>query len=250
MPIPSTLESVILGVVFLLVATLYSSVGHGGASGYLAVMALAGLAPSVMRPTALSLNIVVTVIGTILYWRAGCIRWRILLLFIIPSAPAAFIGAMIDLPVWTYRWVVGLVLLYAAWKTLGWGMRGGSQLHSPEIPILAAATAGCGIGLLSGLTGVGGGIFLTPLLVLTGWACTRQAAGISSAFILFNSIAGILGLGVSGTDLPWPLPWWMAAVCCGAFIGSQLGANTLSPVLQTRLLALVLAIAGLKMIVI
>jgi uncharacterized protein len=248
MPNPFTLEFTILGVAFLLLAGLYSSVGHGGASGYLAAMALAGLPSSMMRPTALSLNIIVTFIGTILYWKAGCIRWRTLFLFVLPSAPAAFIGAMINLPEWIYQWVVGLVLLYAAWKTLCWGKKSVPLPHPPEIPVLAAATAGCGIGFLSGLTGVGGGIFLTPLLVLVGWADTRHAAGISSAFILFNSIAGILGLGISGSNTPWPVAGWMLCVCLGAFIGGRLGANTLGPVLQSRLLALVLTVAGLKMV--
>jgi len=248
MEMPSTLLPYLLGLIFLLIALLYSSVGQGGASGYLAVMALAGLSPSVMRPAALSLNVVVTLLGTFLYWRAGLIRWKLLFLLVLPSAPAAFLGAMVNLPEGIYRELIGLVLLYAAWKTLCWGAKDRAHLHPPDIPLSLAVMTGAGIGFLSGLTGVGGGIFLTPLLILAGWTDTRHAAGISSAFILINSIAGLMGLGVSDSILTWPLLGWMLSVCMGAFIGSLLGANRLSPLIQSRLLALVLFIAGIKML--
>lgn len=247
---PSLISIMMLGLAFFGLAILYSSVGHGGASGYLAAMALAGLSPALMRPTALSLNIVVTIIGTFFYARAGCIPWKTVLLFVVPSAPCAFLGAMIELPEWGYRTLVGLVLLYAAWKTVTQGAKQPSGKVEANIPIYAALPAGAAIGLLSGLTGVGGGIFLTPLLLLTGWTSLRLAAGISCGFILVNSISGILGLGVAGFTLPPAILWWVLAVCSGALIGSRLGSGILCQKTQSRLLAVVLTIAGIKMLMI
>lgn len=247
---PSLVALSILGATCFLLAFLYSTVGHGGGSGYLAVMALAGLSSSFMRPTALSLNIVATLIGTFFYSRAGCIPLKSVLLFVVTSAPCAFLGAMVELPEWKYRVVVGLVLLFTAWRTFTQTPDTSSEKEIINIPFYAALPSGAVIGFLSGLTGVGGGIFLTPLLLLTGWTDMRHAAGISCGFILINSISGIMGLAVAGFSLPPSMIWLALSVALGALCGSQLGAVFLSPQTQSRLLAVVLTIAGIKMLMI
>jgi uncharacterized membrane protein YfcA len=225
-------------------AILYSSVGHGGASAYLAAMALFGVAPETMRPASLTLNIFVATIATVQFYRAGCFSWRILWPFALASVPAAFVGGWLTLPGTAYRLVVGVMLLMAAvrfvWRPVGHTSR--------PIPVAMALVCGAGIGLLSGLTGTGGGIFLSPLLLMMGWAETKQASGVSAAFILANSIAGIVGLMTKPVTFPAMLPYWVVAAVLGGLIGSELGRKRLAnPTLQ-RLLAVVLVIAGLKLI--
>ena len=177
----------------LIAAFLYASVGHGGASAYIAAMALAGIAPSEMRPVALQLNVLVSAIATYKFWRAGHFRWALFWPFAAVSIPAAYLGGAITLPGGAYRILVGLVLLYAGWQ-LWWSARHGEELR-PARPLrrpLAMAIGGV-LGVLSGLTGVGGGIFLSPLLLLFGWAGTKQTSATSAPFILVNSIAGMAG---------------------------------------------------------
>jgi uncharacterized membrane protein YfcA len=225
-------------------ALLYSSVGHGGASAYLAAMALFSVAPETMRPASLTLNIFVATIGTIRFYRAGCFSWSILLPFAIASVPAAFIGGWLTLPGRAYKIVVGIVLLMAAvrfvWKPVA--------DTSKPIPLPIALISGAAIGLLSGLTGTGGGIFLSPLLLVMGWAETKQSSGVCAAFILVNSIAGIVGLLIKPVTFPAMLPYWVVAAAVGGLIGSGLGATRLANPTLRRLLAVVLVIAGMKLI--
>lgn len=225
-------------------AVLYSSVGHGGGSGYLAAMALFGLAPSEMRPASLALNILVASIGTVRFYRAGCFSWRLYWPFAAASIPCAFVGGAITLPGDWYKRIVGLVLLFAAYRLFTTP----SNESAKRVPVPLALVCGAGIGLLSGLTGTGGGIFLTPLLLLTRWAETRQAAGVSVAFILANSIAGILGLLTTDPIIPSQLPYWAIAAVGGGLIGSELGSRRLQNKALRRLLALVLVIAAFKLI--
>jgi len=226
-------------------AILYSSVGHGGGSGYLAAMALFGLAPSEMRPASLMLNILVASIGTVRFYRAGCFSWRLYWPFAVASIPFAFVGGAITLPGDWYKRIVGFVLLFAAYRLFTTP----SNDSAKRVPVPLALVCGAGIGLLSGLTGTGGGIFLTPLLLLTRWAETRQAAGVSVAFILANSIAGILGLLTTDPTFPSQLPYWSIAAVGGGLIGSELGSRRLQSKTLRRLLALVLVIAAFKLIV-
>jgi hypothetical protein len=238
----------LLLVAFFLAALLYSSVGHAGASGYLAAMALAGVAPAAMKPTALALNILAAVIVTARFQLAGHVRWRALVPFALGSIPAAFIGGAIVLPSAIYKPVVGAVLLLAAaqlWRT---ARKGTGDDVATRVPFAPAVGAGAAIGLLSGLTGTGGGIFLTPLILFTGWAGARVASGISAAFILANSVAGLLGNVASVRALPPELPVALAVVAAGSLIGSELGARRLGTPALRRALALVLLIAGLKLV--
>jgi uncharacterized membrane protein YfcA len=242
-------ETLLLAALFFAAALLYSSVGHAGASAYLAAMALVGLPPDVMRPTALVLNLFVAGIVVVRFTRAGNLPWRELLPLVLGSIPAAFIGGGIELPGEIYRPLVAIVLLAGAWR-LATAPAAGEDVPT-GVPLLPGILAGAAIGLLAGLTGTGGGIFLTPLLVLAGWAATRDAAGLSGAFILANSLAGLAGLAglaSGGVTLPSALPVWIAAVVAGGLIGSWLGAARYSVLGLRRALAVVLVIAAGKLV--
>ncbi|MFN2411957.1 MAG: sulfite exporter TauE/SafE family protein [Pyrinomonadaceae bacterium] len=228
-----------------LVAILYSSVGHGGASGYLAVMALAALAPEGTRPTALVLNVFVASIGAIQFYRAGHFSWQLFWPFAIASIPAAFVGGMIQLPTNVYKWILGAVLILAAAR-LAWNLQGGAGDKQP--PIWLAVIIGLLIGLLSGLVGVGGGIFLTPILLLANWSETKTAAGVSALFILVNSISGLAGSYAQVAKLPSDVWLWFAAALVGGIIGSTLGARRFNSLTIRRVLALVLVFAGMKLL--
>ena len=231
-------------------AALYSSVGHAGASGYIAAMALFAVAPAVMKPTALTLNILVATIATVRFYRAGYFSWRVLLPFALSSIPFAFIGGALTLPGKDYQRIVGLVLLFAAYML--WARaKAHTEATAAEIkpvPVPLAVALGAGIGLLSGLTGVGGGIFLSPLVLLSGWAETRQMSGVAAAFILVNSIAGLAGHLASVQNLPGSIYLWGVAAVAGGLVGSELGRRRLATFTLRRVLAVVLVIAGLKML--
>jgi len=253
-------DPLVLAALFVGTAALYSSVGHAGASGYLALMGLAGLPQAVMKPTALVLNLVVASIVTIRFGLAGLIAWRRLIPFLLGSVPLAFAGGAISLPGSLYRILVGIVLLLAAARLArtadtaaaeAGGADGGDPSPTPtppSAPLPVAIAVGAGVGLLAGLTGTGGGIFLTPILLFTGWATTRMAAGMSAAFILANSAAGLAGNLVSLRSVPPQIPLWAGAVVVGALIGSSLGTRRLGTPALRRLLAIVLLVAGLKLV--
>lgn len=241
-------STLVLPVLILLAALLYSSVGHAGASGYLAAMALCGVAPASMRPSALVLNILVATIATIQFYRAGCFAWDRFWPFAIASVPLAFVGGAFTLPNRWNKVGVGLVLLIAAVRLARRPKALDGLPGAKPIPLPSAVASGAGIGLLSGLTGTGGGIFLSPLLLFMGWAETKESAGVSAAFILVNSIAGLAGLWTGFTRLPQQIPIWAVAAVAGGFVGSQYGANRLGNLTLRRLLAAVLVLAGAKLI--
>ena len=236
-----------LTILMFLTALLYSSVGQAGASGYLAVMAIFGIPPEVMKPTALALNILVASIATIKFYRVGAFSWRILLPFALGSIPFAFIGGSLALPGHLYRPIVGIILIYAAYRLLRANHLNDTDPINP-LPFWAGVFSGVAIGFISGLTGVGGGIFISPLLLFMGWAHARETAGISAAFILLNSIAGLLGNLASVSQLPNVIIYWAPAVVIGGFIGAEYGSKQLGSLALKRLLAIVLIIAGLKML--
>jgi uncharacterized membrane protein YfcA len=240
-------HTVLLTLLILIAALLYSTVGHGGASGYLAAMALFNLAPEVMKPTALVLNLFVASVGTIRYARAGCFSWNIFWPFAVVSIPAAFLGGYLKLPVQAYKIILGSVLLFAAWRL---AVKQSALAPATQKPVVLPLALGLGaaIGLLSGLTGVGGGIFLSPVLLFLGWAEVRKTAGVSSAFILVNSVAGLLGHWQSVKSLPPEIKYWAPAALIGGLIGAELGSRRLAPLTMRRLLAAVLVVAGLKML--
>jgi uncharacterized protein len=240
-------ETLIIAILFFVGAALYASVGHGGASSYLAVMGLFSLAPDVMKPTALALNILVASVATFKFYRAGLFSWRLFWPFAVASIPAAFVGGAVTLPARPYKILVGVVLLYAAVRMFRSALRPISkETHSP--PLWAAVLAGLAIGFLSGLTGVGGGIFLSPLILSMGWAETRATSGVAAPFILVNSIAGLLGHIASVSQLPPNVPVWGAAALIGGWIGASYGSKRAPVPVLRQLLSLVLVVAGVKLI--
>jgi len=250
-------ELVILTLLILAAAILYSSVGHAGASAYLAAMSLFGLAPDRMKPAALILNVAVATLATVRYIRAGCFQPRIWLLFTSASIPCAALGGYWTLPTMLYKPIVGLILLFAAGRFLmeptrtnsaGDGSSESTQEHLRPFRWPIAAFWGASIGLLSGLTGTGGGIFLSPLILSMHWATTRQTSGISAAFILANSLAGLGGLLTKGETIPPAVSIWLVAVLVGGWIGSSLGVRRLNTATLRKLLGAVLVIAGSKML--
>lgn len=236
------------------VALLYASVGHAGATGYIAVMTLFGLDPPVIRPTALVLNVIVASIATAQFWRAGHFRPRLVLPLAAASVPAAAVGGAANLPTAAFEAVVGLVLLFSAVRIFG--EAGGASAEAgeqtqgaPRFTRPFMAVLGGSLGLLSGLTGVGGGVFLTPALLALRVAPVKQVAAISAPFILVNSLAGLLGGAVAGRALPPIGLAVIGAAVLGGVIGSQLGAFRMSPRVLRMLMGVVLVVAGLKLLV-
>ena len=240
------LPDVLLPVLLFGSAALYTSVGHAGASAYLASMALVGVAPEIMRPTALVLNIFVAGFSAVRFWRAGLVDPRLALWLLAGAAPLAFVGGAIKLPSEFYRPLVGFLLIIAAIRLLLPVELTTNREPKRPHPVLAAAT-GALIGLLSGLTGTGGGIFLSPILIFGGWAATRNASGIAITIILCNSVFGLLGNVASVQRLPSELPVYVGAAMLGALVGTTLGVKRLPSGVILKALGLVLVSAGLKL---
>jgi uncharacterized protein len=241
-------DSAIVGIYFFFIALLYSTVGHAGASGYLATMALLSFEPSVMKPTALALNIIVALITTVRFYQAGYFSWRLFWPFALASVPMAYLGGGMHVHAAIYRALVGIALVFAAFHLI---LRSkvapdepGQATHPGIGPSLAV---GGGLGFLSGLTGVGGGIFLSPVLLILHWAGLRRTAAVSAAFILLNSIAGLAGYLHNGGSVPGHLALLSVAVVSGGFIGSTLGATKLNNPILRILLGGMLVMAGFKM---
>jgi uncharacterized membrane protein YfcA len=236
---------VVLTAAVFVVALLYSSVGHAGASGYIAVMTLLNLAPTEIKPIALALNILVASIGSWQFWRAGHFSWGLFWPFALLSVPCAFLGGYLNLPTGVFKVIVGIILLISAVQFVVRPPAEGEPVP-PAKPVRMAT--GAGLGLLSGLTGTGGGIFLTPLLIFMRWARTKTAAATSALFILLNSIAGLLGNLSATNSFPRFGVSLLAAAAIGGTVGSYLGSRRLEPIVIKRLLAVVLTIAGFKLI--
>ncbi|MEK6743808.1 MAG: sulfite exporter TauE/SafE family protein [Nitrospirota bacterium] len=239
------------GIYFFSIALLYSTVGHAGASGYLATMALLSFTPEVMKPTALALNIIVALVTTVRFAMAGHFFWRLFWPFACAAAPMAYIGGGMSMDAALYKILVGIALVFAALHLmLRINAATDDTEGAPHPGIAASLAVGGGIGFLSGLTGVGGGIFLSPVLISLHWAGFRRTAAVAAAFILLNSITGLAGYLQTGGVFPDHIAFWSVAVLSGGFIGSTLGATRFnSPALRV-LLGVMLVMAGVKMVVI
>ncbi len=240
---PESLPLLFAGI--FVIAVLYSSVGHAGASGYIAVMSLLSLAPTVIKPTALTLNILVASIATWHFVRAGHFSWRMFWPFALLAVPFAFLGGYITLPTYGFNVIVGLVLLYSTVQLV---IQATGEKPATEAPLVLALVSGAVIGMLSGLTGTGGGIFLTPLLLFMGWARSKPAAAVSALFILLNSVAGLLGNVSSTKALPFFIFPLLITAGIGGALGSYLGSRKFESPAIKRFLAAVLFIAGTKLI--
>lgn len=230
---------------FVLAAALYSSVGHGGASAYLAVMALFALPPEVMRPTALTLNIVVAGLGAWRFIRAKRMDWSVFWPVALTATPLAFVGGAIKLPTDAYRLLLGAVLLFAALRL---ALPETSTRAPVKPPPVVLAGAGGAIGLLAGLTGTGGGIFLSPLLIFARWARAVDTPGIAALFIVTNSVAGLAGNVAATRAMPPELPLLLICVLIGAWAGTWAGIRHFTPRILRAVLAMVMVVAGLKLL--
>ena len=237
----------LLPLLLAIAAALYSAVGHGGASGYLAVFALLGLAPASLRPAALALNVAVASLASFQYIRRFGSFPKLLWPLLAGSVPAAFIGGRLPVDATLIKLLIGATLVAAAVRLLT-AYREVTHLRAPAAWILFLL--GMVLGLLSGLTGIGGGVFLSPILILMSWALVRESSAVVAPFILANSLSGLIGALSSGAQLPNQFGWWLLAVIIGGFVGSTWGARHGSPRLVNMVLALVLVIAGVKLLLI
>lgn len=227
------------------IATLYGAVGHGGASGYLAIMALASTPALVMKPTALCLNLAVSLIGTLYFLRAGHFAWKLFWPFAIASIPFAFLGGRVAPDPAFFNPLLALALIFAAIRLL-WEPQKEAPTTTPAI--WAVFFSGSIIGWFSGLIGVGGGIFLTPLLLFLRWSDAKTAAAVSAPFIFANSAAGLLGQRQHWDQLPETLPLLAIAVVAGGCLGARWGSEQAMNRQLKIALALVLAIASGKLL--
>jgi uncharacterized membrane protein YfcA len=242
-------ELVYLIPAFFLAAMLYASVGHGGASAYLAILVLAGFTRNEIAPTVLVLNMLVTTLGTLNYYRAGHLDFRLLFPFILTSIPAAFWGGSVHISEKTFSVILGLTLLVAALRFLVFTKPiMGKQNLPPGLLFGIGLPVGFGLGFLAGLIGIGGGIFLSPLLLLMGWVDAKKTAAVSAGFILLNSLSGLVAHLIREAP-DWTLLTVLAiTVLMGGWIGSYRGAYKLQPVTLQRLLGVVLLIASAKLL--
>lgn len=243
-------DILVICAAFFVVATLYTTVGHAGASGYIAVMALAGIAPDVMRPTALVLNILVATLTVYRFRRARFFSWEGLWPFLIGSVPFAALGGIQSLSHGSYYVAMGMVLLaasaYLVWRA--YGPRPLMEERIVRVRKIPAVLIGAILGFLSGLIGVGGGIFLSPILLILGWAGAKTTAGISAPFILVNSAVALVAGSLTVQTLPAELPLMSLAALSGALLGTWLGLERLQQKGLLTTLATVMTLAGVKLL--
>ncbi len=229
------------------VAFLYAAVGHGGASGYLALMALFSFAPEQMKPTALLLNLFVAAISFLHYWRAGYFNWRLFLAFAVGSIPLSYFGGRMDVDPKIYKIILGVLLIFAILKMLNVFRKEKEELN--KVSWLFAITVGAAIGFFSGLIGIGGGIILSPVILLLNWGKAKEAAAVSALFIWVNSAAGMAGqleTGIEFGNYSW---LFVGLAVVGGFFGGYIGSSKMNNRAVRYLLAFVLLLAAVKLIV-
>jgi uncharacterized protein len=230
----------------LIVAFLYSSVGHGGASGYLAIMALFGTQPELMKSSALILNLFVAGLAFIAYYKAGYFRLKLLLPFILGSIPMSFIGAKMNIDPHIYKVLLGICLSFAVFRLF---LKNASVKEPGSIAFIWAMLIGAVIGFFSGMIGIGGGIILSPLLILFGWANLKETAAVSAMFILLNSVSGLAGLLSNGIQLNPEIYSWIVTGIVGAVLGSYMGSFKFGFQKLQYILASVLIFAVVKLFI-
>ena len=239
--------SILLLCLLALVAFLYSSVGHGGASGYLAIMAIAGVAPLMMKQSALIMNLAVSLFSFIGFYRAGAFKLKLFIPFMVASIPMAFWGGTMSLPDSIYKKILAVCIFISIIRLLF--QFEDSKEPNREIPLWAGLLSGGSIGLLSGLLGIGGGIILSPLMLLMRWSKLKETAAVSALFIFVNSVSGLYGqIQKGGLILPKELQIAVAATIIGGLLGSYYGSQKFNYKTLKYLLAVGLTIASLKLL--
>jgi uncharacterized protein len=234
-------------VALMLVAFLYASIGHGGASGYLAIMALFNISPESMRSSILILNLLVSLVSFINYWHKGYFKWRLFWVFSISSIPAAFLGSMIPLHENIYKQLLGICLVFSVFRLTGFGKKKASKdIGKPEL--LQGIIVGGIIGLLSGMIGIGGGVLLSPVILLFHWGNMKETAAVSALFIFANSLAGISGIAIRGFHVNNEIYLWLVIVFIGAILGGYFGSKKFNLSVLKYILAVVLSIASAKLL--
>lgn len=233
------------GLLFL-VAFLYASVGHGGASGYLALMAIFSIAPDVMKPTALLLNLFVSLTSFIQFYRGKHFNWKLFLPFAIASVPMAFFGGAITLDPFVYKKILGLLLLIPIARFLFFGNIPVKDLKKSNVVL--SLLIGAAIGFLSGMIGIGGGIILSPVLLLLKWADMKRAAAVSSLFIFVNSLSGLAGQLNKGIHFSHDMYAYVAVAFVGGVCGAYFGSIKFNQSILKYLLAVVLMVAAYKLL--
>jgi uncharacterized membrane protein YfcA len=243
----SPTELALIGACLLLGAALYTSVGHAGASAYIAILGAFGFSAATIKPTALVLNILIASLVTWRFARSGLIDRRLLLTLAVPAIPLAFLGGYVQLSDESFKRLVGAILLVAAVRFI-FPPRDRPELEASGFPVPGALLAGASIGMLSGLTGTGGGIFLSPLVLFFGWTATKKASGTAAAFILMNSTAGLLGNFTAIRNVPPELPIFAVCAFAGALVGTTLGIRHFNNPQVRKALGVVLVVAGTKFV--
>lgn len=236
------------GLLFSSIAALYSSIGHAGASGYLAVMALLSFSPETIKPTSLILNITVALISSVTFLRQGYFDRKIFMPLVLTSIPAAYVGGYLELSPVVFRTLAGIFLVLSSLLLLTRHFLKTSESQVRQMSLTAGLASGSVIGFFSGLIGVGGGIFLSPILILLNWTDVRKASGIAALFILVNSVSGLAGHYSSLEKLDPNVLYWILAVAAGGFLGSWFGTRKFDKRLIISCLFLVLFSAGIKFI--
>ena len=239
-------SDILFYILLFLVALMYSSVGHGGASGYLALMAFFSFPPETMRSTALLLNIFVSFTAFVQYYLGGHFRWKLFLPFAIASVPAAFIGGLILMDAKWYKLILGILLLFSVARLVGFKAR--IDKTKKEQSLVLSLIIGFAIGLISGMIGIGGGIILSPVILLLHWASMKQTAAVSALFILVNSISGITGVFTQGFLFRPDMALMIATAFTGGLLGSYWGAMKVDNWQLKKLLAIVLVMASVKLL--
>lgn len=229
-----------------IVAFMYAAVGHGGASGYLAMMAFFAFTPEVMKPTGLLLNLFVAGISFYHYWRKGNFNWRLFLIFALASIPLAFIGGLLEIDTRLYKIILGVLLIFAVLRMLN--IFGNETKSKRDVKLGQGLVVGGAIGFFSGLIGIGGGIILSPVILLMRWGNMKTAATVSALFIWVNSAAGLAGQMSVGIHFDQQIWIYVGLAVLGGFLGGYIGSEKMDNKALRYLLACVLVLASAKLI--
>ena len=237
---------VIFYIALFFIAFLYASVGHGGASGYLALMAVYGISPEVMKPTALLLNLFVSIVSFIQFYRGGHFRWKLFWPLAIGSVPMAFLGGLLHVDASIYKFILGILLVIVVIRFLFFSNF--QNVETRALQILPALLIGAAIGFLSGLIGIGGGIILSPILLLLRWSNMKQTAAISALFIFVNSLSGLMGQLFKGINFSSDMLMYVVVAFAGGLLGAYVGSLKLKTAMLKNILSAVLLLAAYKLL--